>query len=251
MAGGAGRHHHGQPERLAHRHLPGPHHVPHPRAGDRRGRHRSRIAEVEAIAGETAAPPAAPPVPSGAVNVAAASAGATATASSADSGFGVAGAINGDRRGVNWGAGGGWQDGTPGSFPDWLQVDFAGARTITEVRLFSIQDNYAAPVEPTTTQLFSKYGVTTFTVQYWDGTQWLAVPGGTITGNQNVWRTVTFPALTTSRIRVLVTGAADIRSRIAEVEAIAGEAAAPPVASGGVNVASASAGAIGVGLVGR
>ena len=48
----------------------------------------------------------------------------------------------------------------------------------------------------------SQYGVTDFTVQYWDGTQWLAVPGGTIRGNQNVWRTVTFPALTTSRIRV-------------------------------------------------
>ena len=143
----------------------------------------------------------------------------SASASSVDSGFGVAGAINGDRRGVNWGAGGGWQDGTPGSFPDWLQVDFAGARTITEVHLFSIQDNYAAPVEPTSTQLFSLYGVTSFTVQYWDGTQWLAVPGGTITGNQNVWRTVTFPALTTSRIRVLVTGAPDTRSRIAEVEA--------------------------------
>ena len=50
-----------------------------------------------------------------------------------------------------------------------------------------------APVEPTTTQTFSQYGVTSFTVQYWDGAQWLTVPGGAITGNQQVWRTVDVP----------------------------------------------------------
>ena len=56
-------------------------------------------------------------------------------------------------------------------------------------------------------------------MQYWDGAQWLTVPGGAITGNQHVWRTVTFPAVTTARIRVLITGASDSYSRLAEVEA--------------------------------
>ncbi|MGI8672793.1 MAG: discoidin domain-containing protein, partial [Luteitalea sp.] len=128
-------------------------------------------------------------------------------------------AINGDRTGANWGAGGGWNDATPGSFPDWLQVDFAGAKTISEVAVFSVQDAYTAPVEPTTSQTFSRYGVASFTVQHWDGAQWATVPGGVITGNQSVWRTVTFPAVTTSRVRVVVNGAADMYSRIAEVEA--------------------------------
>jgi hypothetical protein len=50
----------------------------------------------------------------GTVNVAAASQGATATSSS-NYPYGVynaAATINGDRKGVNWGAGGGWNDGT-------------------------------------------------------------------------------------------------------------------------------------------
>ena len=34
--------------------------------------------------------------------------------------YGPAGAINGDRRGTNWGGGGGWNDATPNSWPDWL-----------------------------------------------------------------------------------------------------------------------------------
>ena len=157
-------------------------------------------------------------VPSGG-NVAAASAGATASASTTYPGYGPAGAINGDRRGANWGAGGGWNDATPGSFPDWLQVDFAGTRTISEVRVFSVQDNYTNPLEPTATQTFSLYGLTSFTVQYWDGAQWLTVPGGTITGNQHVWRTVTFPAISTARIRIVITGASDSYSRLTEVEA--------------------------------
>jgi hypothetical protein len=166
------------------------------------------------------APPTSPPVPpEGWTNVAAASAGATASASTTYPGYGPAGAINGDRRGANWGAGAGWNDATPDGFPDWLQVDFAGPRTISEVRLFSVQDNYSNPVEPTTTQTFSLYGITSFTVQYWDGAQWLTVPGGTITGNQHVWRTVTFPAVRTARIRIVTTGASDSYSRLVEVEA--------------------------------
>ena len=196
------------------------------------------IAGQAVAVGEAAAvtPPAG-----GGVNVAAASAGATASASTTYPGFSPAGAINGDRTGANWGAGGGWNDATPGSFPDWLQVDFAGPRTISEVRVFSVQDNYSTPVEPTTTQTFSLYGLTSFTVQYWDGAQWLTVPGGTITGNQYVRRTVTFPAVTTSRIRVVITGASDSYSRLAEVEAY--EATAAPVVPSGGNVAAASAGA--------
>ena len=45
----------------------------------------------------------------------------------------------GEPRGV---AGGGWADGTYSTFPDWLQVDFAGAKTIDEIDVFTVQDNY-------------------------------------------------------------------------------------------------------------
>ncbi|MGI8672576.1 MAG: S8 family serine peptidase, partial [Luteitalea sp.] len=198
----------------------------------------SRLTEVEAYESASDGP-----VAPGPVNVAAASTGASASASSTHSGgYSAAGAINGDRTGANWGAGGGWNDATPGSFPDWLQVDFAGAKTISEVAVFSVQDTYVAPAEPTLTQTFSRYGVTNFTVQYWDGAQWAAVAGGTISGNQNVWRTISFPAVTTTRIRVVVDGAPDMYSRLTEVEAYenVSPGSVPPAAP---NVAASSAGA--------
>ena len=109
-----------------------------------------------------------------------------------------------------------WHD---GAVPDWLQVDFAGARTISEIDVFSMQDNYTAPAEPTLGMPFTLYGLTDFQVQSWDGTQWVTVPGGSLTGNTQVWRQVLFAPLTTTRIRVNVTGAAMNFSRIVEIEA--------------------------------
>ena len=108
----------------------------------------SRITEVEAY--ESRSAPAPPPPDVRRVNVAAGQCrrhrhcvvDLRAAASA------PAGAINGDRKGTNWGAGGGWNDATAASFPDWLQVDFAGARTINEIRVFTVQDNYAAPSSP-------------------------------------------------------------------------------------------------------
>jgi hypothetical protein len=66
---------------------------------------------------------------------------------------------------------------------------------------------------------FSLYGITDFQVQYWTGTAWALVPGGSISGNNAVWRQLTFPAITTDRIQVLVTGALASYSRIVEIEA--------------------------------
>ena len=85
--------------------------------------------------------------------------------------------------------------------------------------VFSVQDNYASPVEPTAGMTFTRYGLVNFTVQYWDGTQWLAVPGGIVSGNTLVWRQLTFAPLTTTKIRVLITGTSDSWSRVTELEA--------------------------------
>ena len=158
--------------------------------------------------------------PTGPVNVALAANGATVVASSTHSGsFAAGGAINGDRKGVLWGVGnGGWNDNTPNAWPDWLEIDFSGPKTINEVNVFTVQDNYQAPVDPTPSMTFSLYGLTDFELQYWDGSQWLAVPGGSVSGNTLVWRRVNFSALITSRIRVWITGALDTWSRVTEVE---------------------------------
>ena len=102
-----------------------------------------------------------------------------------------------------------------------MQVDFSGVKSITEIDVFTIQDAYANPQEPTDTLTFSQYGVTDFDLKYWTGSAWAAVPGGSIRGNDKVWRKVSFPALSTSAIRVVVLGGLAGYSRIVEVEAYA------------------------------
>jgi len=158
--------------------------------------------------------------PAGRANMALASNGAIAIASStASAAYSPAGAINGDRKGLNWGAGGGWNDGTPNASPDWIEIQFNGPKSIDEINVFSMQDNYTAPLDPTLTMTFGYWGLRAFEVQYWNGSAWVAVPGGAVTLNNKVWRQFLFSPITTTKIRVFITGALNGYSRVIEVEA--------------------------------
>lgn len=172
-------------------------------------------------------------------NVALASNGGVASASSTySSGFAPIQAIDNARSGAGWGTMGGWNDATATTFPDWLQVNFNGSRTIDHVVVYSVQDNYLAPVEPTDTMTFTRYGLTAFQVQGWNGSAWVAL--ASVGGNNLVKRTVSFASYTTDRIRISVTGSADGRwSRITEVEAWS-----PSPAAALTNVALASNGGV-------
>ena len=153
-------------------------------------------------------------------NVALQSNGGIATSSSTySSNYTVTAINNGDRKGLKWGAGGGWNDATYNAYPDWAQINFSGQKSITEIDVFTVQDGYATPIEPTSSLTFTKYGITAFDVQYWNGTAWATVSGGNITGNNLVWRKITFPAVTTDRIRVVVYASLAGYSRITEIEA--------------------------------
>lgn len=158
-----------------------------------------------------------------AVNHAAQAAGGVALASSVYSApYAAAGVNNGDRRGIGWGsgsAGAGWNDATGGSWPDNVQVNFSASKSITEINVFTLQDAYAAPQEPTETMTFTQYGITAFEVQTWNGAAWVTVPGGSVTSNNQVWRKFTFPGITTSAVRVLVHAGVGGYSRITELEA--------------------------------
>ncbi len=164
---------------------------------------------------------------SGGTNVALASAGAVALASSVYNGqYPVAAVNNNDRKGAAWGNGGGWNDATANAFPDWVEVDFNGSKTIDRVIVYTLQDNYPNPIEPTDTLTFAQYGVTAFNVQGWTGSAWTTL--ATISGNNLVKRAVTFSSFTTSRIRVNVTQALMTYSRLVEVEAWGTAAVGPP-----------------------
>jgi glucose/arabinose dehydrogenase len=145
----------------------------------------------------------------------------------------VASVNNGERAGVGWGSGGGWNDGTTDVFPDSVEITFSGAQPINEIDVFTLQDNFTSPSPPTETMTFTQYGITAFDVQYWDGVQWLTVPGGSITGNNLVWRKITFGTITTTKIRILVNNALASYSRITEIEAYTPSGfTAVPVAGG-------------------
>ena len=150
------------------------------------------------------------------LNVAASANGGTATASETNSApYAPSGAINGDRKLFTNNA---WANLNP-TLPQWLQVDFNGSKTIDEIDVFSVQNSYGSPSEPTLSMTFSLYGVTAFQAQYWNGSAWVTVPNGSVTGNNKVWKQLTFSTITTSKIRILISGTSDGYSRLTEVEA--------------------------------
>lgn len=184
----------------------------------------SRIVEVEAYSCNAVPAPTPTPTPASCTtNVAASSYGATASASSeAGPGYAASGAIDGNRAASNWGSGTGWNDGTAGAFADSVVVNLGVSQAISEVDVYSVQDNYTSPVEPTDVMTFTYYGLIDFQVQVPDGLGgWADVPGGHVTGNNKVKRKVLLATpVVTSQIRVVVNSSADgVYSRIAEIEA--------------------------------
>jgi RHS repeat-associated protein len=161
-----------------------------------------------------------------ATNVALASNGGVATASSTiNSSYPIEAINDGVRGGPNWnngGVGSGWNDATNDSYPDWVQVDFVGPRSINEIDVFTCGDtNCTTNTDPST--VITDGGITDFVVQYWDGSNWVTVTGGNVTGNNKVARQFNFAAVTTSKVRVTVNNAVNASqykySRITEVEA--------------------------------
>ena len=99
---------------------------------------------------------------------------AVASASSTyGAGYPVSAVNNNERAGASWGNGGGWADGTPSTFPDWVQIVFNGSKTIDRVVVYTVQDNYLSRSSPPTRMTFATYGITDFTVQGWNGSSWI------------------------------------------------------------------------------
>ena len=153
-------------------------------------------------------------------NVALASSGAVASASS--SGWGdfelsSASKLIDDRRS---GFDSYWTDDTYDDFPDVVQINFFGRKTIDRVVVFSVEEelNDFEGIDPTDTDICSVYGLVDFTVEGWNGNNWVTL--GTVTDNELCKRTVTFAPFSTDQIRISVTAVGGWSlTRIAEVEA--------------------------------
>ena len=97
---------------------------------------------------------------------------------------------------------------------------FSGTKSIYEISVYAVRDDFNNTTPPDETTIATTYGIVNFEVQYWNGTAWVTVPGGTVTGNNKGLVKLTFSPVSTSMIRVIVTtGAPDGFSRIAELEA--------------------------------
>jgi hypothetical protein len=160
--------------------------------------------------------------PSGvpAQNVALASSGAVATVAS--SGWGdfepsSASKLIDDRRS---GFDSYWTDDTFDDFPDVAQINFFGFKTIDRVVVYSVQEelNHFGGIDPTDTDICSVYVLVDFTVEGWNGNDWVTL--ATVTDNELCKRTVTFAPFRTDQIRISVTAVGGWSlTRIAEVEA--------------------------------
>jgi hypothetical protein len=194
--------------------------------------HYSRVVEIEAYScapivvptpTPTPTPTATPtpsPTPCG-TNIARATNGSTAIASStANANFPAAGAIDGEHNGNNWGAGGGWNDGTRSVFPDNVQVNFNATQTINAIDVYTLKNDFNSGSTVNSTTSANLYGIGDFNVQFFDGTSFVDVPGGAVTGNILAMRRFVFPPITTDRVRVVINDSNDhVYSRVVEIEA--------------------------------
>ncbi|HEX7174221.1 MAG TPA: S8 family serine peptidase [Pyrinomonadaceae bacterium] len=163
-------------------------------------------------------------IPTGLVNYALTTLGSVPTASTTQTSrnYSPDSAFDGDRTGGGWEQGGGWNDDTRDLWPDHLDIAFAegDAKVISEIRVYTLQNNYSQPVVPDENTDASYYGISDFEVQAWNGAQFVTVPGGLITGNTKAMRVITLSTpVTTSAIRVKVNAGRIHFSRIVEVEA--------------------------------
>jgi hypothetical protein len=129
--------------------------------------------------------------------------------------------INGDRTGNGWGTlNGGWNDGTRNIYPDTLDITFSSAKTINEINVITLQNNWQNAGDPTLSTLATAEGILNFSLQYWnsDTSAWAAIQS--VTANDKAWRQFTFAPITTTKIRLVVTASRNNWSRVVELEAV-------------------------------
>ena len=111
---------------------------------------------------------------------------------------------------------GGVRIGTAGTHDPSAALDVSStAKGLLPPRLSTAQRNaIASPAAGLTI-----YNTSTGVLNTWNGTAWVTVPGGSVTGNDKVWRKFAFsPAISTNSVRVVGRGSPDGYSRLAEIE---------------------------------
>lgn len=111
---------------------------------------------------------------------------------------------------------GGWRSTAQ---PVAIDVTFPSAKAVEKI-IVGAGIFTASGAEPMPASDF-EYGCINFDVQTWNGTAWVTVPGGAVTSNTKMLREFTFAAITTTKIRVNVTGGSYGTAWLNEIEAYA------------------------------
>ena len=124
----------------------------------------------------------------------------------------------------------------------WVSVDFQPepgticpvglygrecVRSISEVDLFSLQDNYWTGTDPTTSTVTTNWGNVDFHLQYCrqglpcypNGSGWVDVPGGYVIANNKAWTKVSFAPVQATAVRAMLDCAQSTRANVVELEA--------------------------------
>jgi hypothetical protein len=102
-----------------------------------------------------------------------------------------------------------WSSFGSGNTSDWFAVDFGAARTVSSAKLHFFADD---------TGLKAPAG---YSLQSWNGTAWVDITGlskSPVAAAGNTVNTVTFPAVNTSRLRVVFTHTPGFSTGLAEFE---------------------------------
>jgi hypothetical protein len=119
------------------------------------------------------------------------------------------GATDGDHDSAHWATTTGWNDGTRGLFPDWLQVTFSQPETVSRVDLYTL-DSTRYPA--------ARYGLRDWDVQVDSGGQWTTV--AQVRGNTAGLVSSAFAPVRTSGVRILALASNEglTYSRVVELE---------------------------------
>jgi N-acetylneuraminic acid mutarotase len=121
----------------------------------------------------------------------------------------------------------------------WTRVDFIVPREISEIDLFSLQDDYWTGTEPTTSTVTHHYGNVDFHLQYCpqgttcsaDGSGWVQPAGGYITGNDKARNSVSFAPVQATAVQAVFDCAQSAHAYAVELEAWQ-RGPTPPVEAG-------------------
>ena len=156
--------------------------------------------------------------------------------------------INDGRRGAPWissmGAYAFWQSSNPSTVYNcnyggwWTRVSFTPPpgtvcpfggcpHKISEIDLFSLQDNYSTGADPSIYTTTTYYGNVDFHLQYCpvgtlcssNGAGWVEPPGGYVTFNNKAWRKVTFAPVWATAVRAAIDCGQIYRAQVVELEA--------------------------------